>query len=193
MLEISFDNREQDFSFWQLNQFFQDVQMGYIIRTDDNKVSVIDSGGLADSFLLGEGVTMKILGVKNIDISTNFINNSSLVFKIESKSKSILFLGDLGVEGGKKILDKEPFKEELKSEYVQMAHHGQNGVDRSFYEAVGADYALWPTPKWLWNNNVDGKAVDSGKNNILIVRKWMEDLNIKRNFVAGLEGTIQID
>lgn len=281
LLEINYyPSRELDFSIWQLNQFYQELQMGYIIRTDDDKISVIDGGGLRttgilenyliqlggtvdtwiithphsdhigafleitkrrkikikklihsfldkelvkihepksydnlleydtiisqssilivdaklnDSFLLGQGVKMKVLGIKNIDITSNIVNNSSLVFKIESKSKSILFLGDLGIEGGKKILKNETSRVELKSQYVQMAHHGANGVDRSFYEAVEAEYALWPTPDWLWSNNYAGKIIDEGNYNTLNVRKWMEELNIKKNYVAGLEGNIQID
>src|SRR5690606_26108763 len=84
-----------------------------------NKSSIlIVDANLTDTFLLGSGVTMKILGNKNMDIVANLINNSSLVFKIESKSKSILFLGDLGVAGGKKILNNETSREKLKSRYV---------------------------------------------------------------------------
>lgn len=281
LLEInSFPNRKLDFSLWQLN-VSQEVQMGYIIRTDDNKVTVIDGGGinnadvlqdyilqlggtvnnwiithphldhmgafveiikrkkiiinklihssinedlvktyeeesyinlleysktinkssivivdanLSDTFLLGAGVTMEILGNKNADIIANLINNSSLVFKIESKSKSVLFLGDLGPQGANKILNNKAFKEKLKSQYVQMAHHGQNGVQKSFYEAVEPEYSLWPTPDWLWNNIIiEGKPVSSGYFSITNVKEWMEELNIKRNYVAGLEGNIQID
>src|SRR5690606_6120086 len=42
-----FPDRENDFSLWQLEGRNQ-VQMAYIIRTDDNKIIVID-GGLPES------------------------------------------------------------------------------------------------------------------------------------------------
>src|SRR5690606_23135001 len=62
-------------------------------------ISIIDVS-IGESFKLGEGIEMKVLGTKNEKITVNAINNSSMVFKIFSKSKSILFLGDLGPEGG---------------------------------------------------------------------------------------------
>jgi hypothetical protein len=74
-----------------------------------------------------------------------------------------------------------------------MAHHGQAGVNRSFYEAVDAHFALWPTPKWLWNNQLAGKDVNSGTWKTLEVRQWMVELGIKKSYVSGLDGTIQID
>ena len=49
LLQINeFPNREKDFSFWQLEQFNQEVQMAYLLRTDDGNITVID-GGLASS------------------------------------------------------------------------------------------------------------------------------------------------
>ena len=74
-----------------------------------------------------------------------------------------------------------------------MAHHGQKGVEKDFYEAIQADYALWPTPKWLWENREEGKGYNSGDFKTITVREWMQELGIKRSYVSGLEGTIQID
>lgn len=277
---VNHPERQKDFSIWQLEQFNFEVQMCYIIRTDDDKIIVID-GGMPTSFekvtgyleqlggrvhtwvithphidhigvlqevinrkevqvdrilhskldddwslqyeprahslvsnynkdinqsgvsvidvkkgevyAVGNGVDLKIIGVKNDSITVNAINNSSLVFKIESKSKSVLFLGDLGVEGGNELLRTEP-PEALKADYVQMAHHGQAGVGLEFYRAVNPDYALWPTPKWLWENSAQGQGPGTGNFQIPEVREWMDnELNVKKNYVAGLEGNIQID
>ena len=154
-------------------------------------ILVIDAK-LGDNYMLGKGVELNILGVRNETILINMVNNSSLVFKIKSSSKSVLFLGDLGVQGGNTVLSNFSV-EQVKSDYVQMAHHGQDGVDKSFYEAVSPQYAMWPTPGWLWENNLEGKGFNSGTWKTLSVRDWMQDLKITRNYVAGLEGTIQLD
>ena len=277
---VNYPERQKDFSIWQLEQFNFEVQMCYIIRTDDDKITVVD-GGMPTSFekvtgylqqfggrvhtwvithphidhigvlqevvkrkeiqidrilhsklneewslkyessmhslvsnynkelaqsgisvidakngeiyALGDGVDLKIIGVKNDSITVNAINNFSLVFKIESKSKSVLFLGDLGVEGGKELLRTES-PEVLKADYVQMSHHGQAGVGLEFYKAVDPDYALWPTPKWLWENSAEGQGPGTGNFQIPEVRSWMDnEVNVKKNYVAGLEGNIQID
>ena len=280
LLQINeFPNREKDFSFWQLEQFNQEVQMAYLLRTDDGNITVIDGGlassaGILEDFLIqlggevqtwilthphkdhigalkqiipsgrivinriihseidlekikvhepksfelakdyysilkdskievidaklserysiGNGVELEILGNKNENILVNLVNNSSLVFKIKSESKSVLFLGDLGVEGGQEILENTAPKL-LKADYVQMAHHGQDGVAKNFYAMVNPQYALWPTPSWLWENNMEARGYNSGDWKTLIVMNWIDDLQIEKNYVSGLEGNVQID
>jgi hypothetical protein len=141
---------------------------------------------------LDAGVKLSVLGVENPNILVNHINNSSLVFKIESNSKSVLFTGDLGVEGGNRILDRTEI-EKLRSTHVQMSHHGQDGVSQQFYQTVLPKVALWPTPKWLWENDLEARGYNSGPWKTLIVRSWMDQLNIAEHIVAGIEGTTQID
>ena len=58
-----------------------------------------------------------------------------------------------------------------------MAHHGQNGVDRSFYEAVDPEICLWPTPQWVWENR-------GGQLKTLEVREWIKELGVKKNMIA---------
>lgn len=127
-----------------------------------------------------DGVTIEILGVKNPEITDNGINNSSVVMRVWDGQKTVLFTGDLGAEGGQKLL-KGPYRHRLKADYVQMAHHGQDGVDEEFYKAVGAKYCIWPTPIWLWD--ID-KALE--------VRAWMDNLNIQKHY-RQFDGLQKID
>ena len=105
----------------------------------------------------------------------------SLVFKMYLKNNSILFLADLGYEGGEKLL-KSKYARKLPSDYVQMAHHGQGGVSEAFYKKVDPKYCLWPTPQWLWNND-QGKGTGTGPWQTLEVRGWMENLSVKENYI----------
>jgi beta-lactamase superfamily II metal-dependent hydrolase len=73
----------------------------------------------------------------------------------------------------------------LKVDYVQMAHHGQNGVRKNFYKIIRPKYCLWSTPVWLWNND-SGKGENSGPWRTLEVRDWMKELNVEKNYVSGL-------
>ena len=95
--------------------------------------------------------------------------------------QSILFLGDLGVEGGRRVMEKVS-ADKLKADYLQMAHHGQNGVDRAFYERVNPTVCLWPTPDWLWNNN-QGKGDDTGPYNTISTRAWVHEMGVKQHHV----------
>jgi beta-lactamase superfamily II metal-dependent hydrolase len=131
---------------------------------------------------------MKFQVLSEID-ETNHINDPndySMVVKLTTPNTSVLFLGDLGVEGGRLLLDGE-FGDDLESEYVQMAHHGSHGVERDVYEAVAADYALWPAQDWLYDAPPDSPHYTSWQ-----VRQWMEELGVMENYVMK-DGLHEID
>jgi len=137
-----------------------------------------------------DSVHLEVIAVDNPEITVNNSNNQSVVFKVTDGDFSILFLGDLGVEGGEKLLKTSGDK--IKCTAVQMAHHGQGGVDRPVYEHIGAKYAFWPTPKWLWDNTPYlGGEPDKGHFVTKITAKWMEELNTIS--VTSFESTIVFD
>ena len=137
-----------------------------------------------------DDMQVKVLGVAN-DFTGNPYNNSSMIYRVWDRRKSILFLGDAGVECGQKALDG-PFRSELDCEYIQMAHHGQNGCDENFYKTVKFRACLWPTPTWVWNND-QGKGFDTGILKTVEVRKWMEKLGIQEHHTTCIEGLWQLD
>lgn len=128
-----------------------------------------------------DGIHIEILAVKNPEILPNGINNSSIAFKVSDSTKSVLFTGDLGAEGGEKAL-KGPMADKLHADYIQMSHHGQTGTNEAFYQHVGARFCLWPTPKWLWDND-NGGGKGSGPWKTLEVRAWMDKLPIEKHFI----------
>lgn len=144
---------------------------------------------LGQTFAIDD-LNIEVLGIKNPEITANAINNSSIVIRVSNDSKSVLFTGDLGIEGGKKLLASE-YKQRLPADYVQMAHHGQAGVDLDFYRAVQPRYCLWPTPAWLWDNNA-GAGQGTGPWQTLTVREWMDELNVEQHYISA-HGLIRID
>ncbi len=147
----------------------------------ENKNIEIDIEPEINDIIKIDNVAVKILGVKNPEITNNAINNQSMVFQIKVNHKKILFLGDTGVESSEKLIKNQ--RENLKADIVQVAHHGQSGATEEFYKIVKPKICLWPTPEWLWNNNANG-AEDSGPWKTKETRKWMEDLKVKQNYVA---------
>lgn len=121
-------------------------------------------------------IKCEILGVKNPEITNNGFNNSSMVIKMNLPKSSILFLGDTGEESGEKLLNTQ--KDKLKSDIVQVAHHGQGGAKESLYKEINPKICLWPTPEWLWNND-SGEGKGSGPWTTLETRQWMENLGVK--------------
>ena len=78
----------------------------------------------------------------------------------------------------------------LDCDFCQMAHHGQQGVRRSFYEAVKPRFTLWPTPDWLWRND-SGKGDGSGPFKTCDTRIWAAELGVEQYFVAK-DGLIKL-
>ncbi len=130
------------------------IKYGDIIDLDDVKIHVMNSPYL---------------------FNVNAINNSSIAYRVDMSGKRIMFLGDMGEQGGDCLLRDVP-RDELKSDIVQMAHHGQYGVSKKVYEAISPSIAMWNSPEWLYNNT-------SGKYLTLEVRKWMQEIGVKRNYV----------
>lgn len=127
-----------------------------------------------------DNLECEILGIKNPEITDNAGNNSSMVIKMHINDKSMLFLADTGKESGEKLLQTQ--KDKLKSDIVQMAHHGQGGVNKDVYETIMPKICLWPTPEWLWNND-SGTGYNTGNWTTLETRSWMEELGVEKHFI----------
>ena len=130
---------------------------------------------------------------------SNIMNDSSLVFKMMTPNKSVLFLGDLGPEGGD-ILYWES-RHLLKADIVQMAHHGHMNCGMEVYAAIEPEMCLWCCPDWLYDEpEVPRYLADferakrRGRTRMYgtaVTRKWMEQLGVKKHYVTK-DGTNQI-
>lgn len=92
----------------------------------------------------------------------------------------MVFLGDLARAGGAQLMADRDLGA-LKCTMVQMAHHGQSGVDYEVYKALRPSVCLWPTPQWLWDND-NGGGAGSGIWRTMETRNWMVRLGVKTNY-----------
>ena len=92
-----------------------------------------------------DNVSFTVLYTTDPSFTMNAITNSGTVLRMDAEGQRVLFLADLGIEAGRKLLAVHG-ADGLKSELVQMAHHGQSGVTREVYEAVSPKACLWCTP-----------------------------------------------
>ena len=156
------------------------------LNQDDIKDKVI-SPNLNDVIYI-DGIRVEILGIKNPEITENPGNEQSMVIKFNTEKTSILFLGDTGTKSSEKLLKTQ--KEKLKSDIVQMAHHGQAGATKELYEAINPRTCLWPTPDWLWFND-SGEGENSGGWKTPETKSWMKSIGVKQNYIAK-DGDIKI-
>ena len=115
------------------------------------------------------------------DIHNDDINDSSLIFKLISPSKSILFLGDISPTYSEEFASKFEGTNELECDYVQLAHHGQSGGCYKLYSLTHAKYAFWNAPEWLYTNDLGG-GPNTGPLKSETTKKWLEELKIKSLF-----------
>lgn len=123
----------------------------------------------------------EVLHTAKVETGARDANNKSLVLRMTFNGKTVMFSADIGVRGANKILETFP-KSKLKSDICQMAHHGQCGADKNFYEAVAPEICLWNTPGYLWNNDL-GKGYNTAFFKTIEVQGWMEDLGVKTHYV----------
>ena len=127
-------------------------------------------------------------------LTANVMNDSSLVFKVLTPNKSVLFLGDLGPEGGDILFYESHSK--LKSDIVQMAHHGHSNVSMEVYAEIMPEACMWCCADRLYNEEpdlsyFDGKSADElfktrqiRMRGTKLTRKWMDILGVKTHYVA---------
>lgn len=116
------------------------------------------------------------------------VNESSIVFKCTSPGmRSVLFLADLGPEGGRDLLKNCGNK--LKSDIVQMSHHGHGGVTEDVYKAISPEACMWCAPEWLWEEeDVEHEPELWGTWH---QRKWMYNMGVTEHYVTK-DGTQEI-
>ena len=127
-----------------------------------------------------DGVKFEILlTVTDEEIERN-INDTSLIFRATIDNQTVMFLGDAFIPEGNRLLEK--YGESIKSDVVQMAHHGQSGVDKDVYATINPKLCLWPSPQWVFDNI-------NGNLRTLEVREWMLDIGVEHHVVTGWQGT----
>lgn len=100
------------------------------------------------------GLKMKVLSSYNDTMKEkykNYLNNGSIVFKIYGNNESILFTSDIQDKDlGNEIIEK--YREELKSDYIQIPHHGNSSISNNFYDLVSPKVAIFCSPEWIFTN-----------------------------------------
>ena len=87
--------------------------------------------------------------VRNINQTVDDLPNiASLVFKVDSGEKSVLFCGDCHTEEMADML-LQKYGDELQADIVQLGHHGNNSFPTYFYDKVSPSEVLFNAPDWL--------------------------------------------
>lgn len=112
----------------------------------------------------------------------NVSNDSSTVYCITLAGQRFTLLGDLEHAGSDVMGWMYQGSDVLKSDFVQVAHHGYVSGGKVLYDLIDADYALWTSPvadtvgdentKGLWNNSEDNYFDPTS-----VIRHFISDRN----------------
>lgn len=131
------------------------------------------------------GMSIEIVSVPEEYEEYPTINATSIVTVAHFPKRDVLFLADFDVHGQEEFLRKHN-PETIRKDIVQMAHHGQGGVDFFFYQLIRPKICLYTAPRWLWENNryrcTDPASAGTGPFTTLETRRWMEELGVEQSF-----------
>lgn len=122
------------------------------------------------------------------DFKVKTINDTSVVFRLDTPNTSVMFLGDLGPEGGDKLMELSMDK--LKAEYVQMAHHGHSAVGPEVYMMIDPKVCIWNAPAWLLEE--PAVRLHYRRYGEKMTRYWMEKIGVKKH-IFTMDGTAEIE
>lgn len=115
---------------------------------------------------------------QNSDGSLNYLPNE----------KTVMFLGDLHYQGDLAMQTMyggtKSTSAFLKSDVLQVAHHGWQGCSQELYDIVDADILLWPASNSAYRNqtnNGNSSVPANGKNyNYKAIDRWIKKNNGSR-------------
>ena len=168
-----------------------DAKSGVKADADSGEKSDAKSGVKAEKPIKGKPIYaagFTFLPLSEGKAFADDLNCSSVAYKIKTRGDDVLILGDMNYKRQQELIDE--FGDILPTPIVQMAHHGQQGVNEEFYKLVGPEVCLWCTPRWLWENDPAGKGYDSGPYKTIETRGWIEKIGAKN--VTAFDKTVML-
>ena len=147
--------------------------------------------GEADMSFLREGEILDLIGLK-MEVFHSFdsqqmaevkdpCNDGGMIFRLSTERESMLFLADVGVGQSDYILNQ--YGERLKSDYVQMGHHGNGGMDERVYQKISPREAFFDIPEGMMQD----ERLNAGEK-----RALMDSLGAKIHYYATAPNVIKL-
>ena len=84
--------------------------------------------------------------------SITFMNNTSLVFTVTINDTKAIMLGDCGPLASPIVT--KAYGDYIKSDYIQVAHHGYTGATVELNQLIDADVIMWPAAKTTYLGHI---------------------------------------
>ena len=138
-------------------------------------VHTVNAGDVIDI----DELSFKVIHVPSMEFADKMnMNDSSVVYKLTvDGGQTIMFLGDAEWVCNNDLLGNH--REELKSDIVQVGHHGCGNVSAECYDAISADVYLWQLGNRFWYGE-KGEGIATHNTGVIRCRNWMKRRGIKK-------------
>ena len=118
------------------------------------------------------------------------VNDASLIIRMTANGVKTLFLADTEAQTTSLLINM--YGSTLKSDIMQLAHHGFSGGSTTLYSKIAPKYTLWPTSQECFNE----RSAGGGNGNAQAQNKWVkayttsfvgDNKNITLNFIGGTD------
>ncbi len=116
----------------------------------------------------------------------HFFNESTMVTRVTIAGQTITYLGDVR-ELGSGVMCKR-YGADLKSDIVQVSHHGYDGGTTLLYKHLNPETCLWPSPAKDYDKFTSGSTDGYMAVNTYIFK----NLNVKKHIFAEPTSTIML-
>jgi len=148
-------------------------------KTLGAKVHTVHAGDVIEL----DGIRFDVIHAPLEEDSRNMnMNDSSVVYKMTDtdSGQTIMFLGDAEWVCNNHLVNEHADK--LKSDIVQVGHHGCGNVSRECYRLIGAKVYLWPIGARFWYGE-SGEGLNTHNTGVERMRVYMKELGVKNENV----------
>ena len=152
---------------------FDEVHIDILLTFDDVAWAADNVSGRYSGTSANEGRVFSNKTFK--ELLNDNMNETSMVFRVTVGGKNVLFTGDINYIGGymlNKFHDANAKDSSvyysIKSDYVQVSHHGHYGLPKNSYNRIDPDVAMWPIYSSEW--------YDYDYQNLACTKQWFNDM-----------------
>lgn len=144
-------------------------------KTLGAKINIVKEGDI----LSFDDINFEVLHVPNPAYQKDMnINDTSVVYKMTcEEGQSVMFLGDAECVCDKDLIENKA--EKLKSDIVQVGHHGCGSVSPLCYKMIGAWASIWTIGERFWYGD-SGDGINTYTPGVERYRIWLNEVGIKK-------------
>ncbi|MCQ2400620.1 MAG: MBL fold metallo-hydrolase [Lachnospiraceae bacterium] len=132
-----------------------------------------------DVINLSDRLSIRVMNDPKKSEGSFAVNGSGIMYDITVDGKHLVILGDMSEAVGNEHYS-EGVLENLTCDYLQMSHHGQNGVGETFYKVCNPVNCIWNTTELIYNakrGNYMGYLT-------YLTKEWISKLGVRNNYTT---------